>query len=304
MPVLIGVLLFASVSLVAYELLRPRSNTIVRRIREAVDGTASAAERTHGSAVSRVAGPFVARWGRRISRVLPPNLVRSVDRMLVMSDQPWSLPAFLFAWAASILVSVLFFYGVVTRTVDLTALQTLVWAALFLPAGGLLPYAYLRSKVMRRQKAIVRALPDAMDLLVTTVEAGLGVDAAFALVAEKTTGPLADVLSGYLRAIGFGRSRRQALQDVAERAGVQQLMGIAHAVNQAEQLGSTVGDVLRVYADDLRVARRQRAESAAQRAPVLMTIPLVTCFLPAIAAVVLVPSILNMAKFIGGVGAP
>jgi tight adherence protein C len=73
-------------------------------------------------------------------------------------------------------------------------------------------------------------------------------------------------------------------------------------VNQSEQLGSTVGDVLRVYADDLRVARRQRAEAAAQRAPVLMTIPLVTCFLPAIGAVVLVPSVLNLIKFVGGVG--
>lgn len=224
--------------------------------------------------------------------------------MLVMSDQPWSLPAFLFTWAASILVSIAFTFLLVARAVDLTGLQTVVWAALFVPLGALLPYGYLRSKVKRRQKAIVRSLPDAMDLLVTTIEAGLGVDAAFALVAEKTMGPLADVLSGYLRAVGFGRSRRDALQDVAARSGVAQLMGIAHAVAQSEQLGSTVGDVLRVYADDLRVARRQRAEAAAHRAPVLMTIPLVTCFLPAIGAVVLVPSVLNLAKFVGGVSAP
>lgn len=304
MLLIVGLLSFAAVSLLAYELLRPRSSAIVRRIREAVDGHPSTDDRIQGSAVSRVVGPVAASWGRRISRVLPLNVVRGIERMLVMSDQPWSLPAFLCAWAASIGLSVLFFVWVVGQAVDLTAVQTVVWAALSLPFGAMLPYAYLRSKVMRRQKAIVRSLPDAMDLLVTTIEAGLSVDAAFALVAEKTTGPLADVLSAYLRAVGFGRSRRAALEDVARRSGVQQLLGIAHAVSQSEQLGSTVGDVLRVYADDLRVARRQRAETAAQRAPVLMTIPLVTCFLPAIGAVVLVPSILNIVKFVGGVGGP
>jgi tight adherence protein C len=172
-----------------------------------------------------------------------------------------------------------------------------------------LPYAYLRNKMKRRQKLIVRALPDAMDLLVTSIEAGLGIDAAFALVAEKTSGPLSDTISTYLRAVGFGRSRREALQEVADSTGVAQLMGIAYAVNQSEQLGTTLGDVLRVQADDLRVARRQRAESAAQRAPVLMTIPLVACFLPAMGAVVLVPSILNLIRFVtgggeGGLGGP
>lgn len=303
MPYLIGLLLFASVSLLARELLRPRSNAVARRALAGEQG-AQASDRTAGSPIARVVRPFVARWGRRISAVLPQNLVRGVDRMLVMADQPWSLPGFLFVWALCGLTSLALFYYVGMKSVDLTFLQAVIWGSLFIPAGFVLPYAYLRNRVNRRHKAVVRALPDAMDLLVTCIEAGLSIDAAFAMVAEKTTGPLADAITSYLRAVGFGRSRREALQEVALRTGVPELMGIAHAVNQSEQLGSTVGDVLRVYADDLRVQRRQRAEAAAQRAPVLMTLPLVTCFLPAIGAVVLVPSVLNLIRFVGGGSGP
>ncbi len=301
MPYLIGLLLFASVSLAAAELLRPRARSRIAT-RAQGDDAARASDRTAGSPTARFVRPFVARWGRRISRVLPQNLVAAVDRMLVMADQPWSLAGFLFVWAASGLTSIVLFYYVGVQSVGLTLLQAVIMGAVLVPMGFVTPYAYLRHRVNRRHKAIIRAMPDAMDLLVTCMEAGLSIDAAFAMVAEKTTGPLADAITSYLRAVGFGRSRREALQEVAMRTGVAELMGIAHAVNQSEQLGSTVGDVLRVYADDLRVQRRQRAEAAAQRAPVLMTLPLVTCFLPAIGAVVLVPSVLNLLRFVGGNG--
>lgn len=306
MPLLIGLLSFVSVSLLVYEVMRPRSNRIVRRAGGASNGDVSAADRTRGSIGQRLIKPFVLKWGHRLSLLLPQNFVRGIDRMLVQAAQPWSLAGFLFVWAVSMGLSVGLWYYFVLGA-GLTLGQSLLWGALIVPVGAVLPYAYLRNKVRRRQKLIVRALPDAMDLLVTSIEAGLGIDAAFALVAEKTSGPLSDTISTYLRAVGFGRSRREALQEAADSTGVAQLMGIAYAVNQSEQLGTTLGDVLRVQADDLRVARRQRAESAAQRAPVLMTIPLVTCFLPAMGAVVLVPSILNLVRFVsgsGGLGGP
>jgi tight adherence protein C len=141
-----------------------------------------------------------------------------------------------------------------------------------------------------------------MDLLVTSIEAGLGIDAAFAVVADKTTGPISETIALYLRQVGFGRSRRDALVATAERTGVADLIGVAHSVSQAEQLGTTLGDVLRVQAADLRMLRRQRAQAAAQRAPVLMTIPMTICFLPAMGAVIIVPSIMNLLRFVGGLG--
>jgi tight adherence protein C len=305
MPLLIGLLSFISVSLLVYELLRPRSNAVARRASGSSSGNGvSAVDRTQGSVTQRLLKPFVARWGNRLSQLLPQNFVAGIDRMLTRAAQPWSLAGFLFAWALSTGFGLALFYYFAFLTADLTLLQTVLVGLLTVPLFAILPYMYLRSKVKRRQKLIVRALPDAMDLLVTSIEAGLGIDAAFALVAEKTSGPLSDTISTYLRSVGFGRSRREALQEATEATGVQQLMGIAYAVNQAEQLGSTLGDVLRVQADDLRVARRQRAESAAQRAPVLMTIPLVACFLPAMGAVVLVPSILNLVYFVSGDSGP
>ena len=298
MPLLVGLLVFTSVSLVAYQAMRPRSNTVARRAGGA-DPAVSASDRTRGGIGQRLFKPFALRWGHRISLLLPQNFVRGVDRMLVQSAQPWSLAGFLFIWAASAgLCFGLFYYVAISSAASPG--QSLLLGALILPIGSVLPYALLRNKVKRRQKLIVRSLPDAMDLLVTSVEAGLGIDAAFALVAEKTSGPLSETVTTYLRAVGFGRSRREALQEAADNTGVTQLMSIAYAVNQAEQLGTTLGDVLRVQAEDLRIARRQRAETAAQRAPVLMTIPLVSCFLPAMGAVVLVPSVLNLINFVGG----
>src|SRR5438094_9390699 len=131
------------------------------------------------------------------------------------------------------------------------------------------PYALLRRRANGRRKAITRALPDALDLLTTGVEAGLGVDAAFVMVTEKTGGPLSETFSNYLRQVGLGRSRRDALTDVADRSGVQDLIRVAASVAQAEQMGAVLGDVLRVQAEDLRLLRRQRAQERAQRAPVL-----------------------------------
>ncbi|MFN8637967.1 MAG: type II secretion system F family protein [Dehalococcoidia bacterium] len=234
MPYLIGLLLFVSVALFARELLRPRTNRIARRALNE-DG-ARASDRTLGSPVARILRPFVARWGQRISTILPQNLVAAVDRMLMMADRPWSLGGFLFVWAVSGIASILLFYYVGVKSVELTPLQAVVWGAFFIPIGFVTPYAYLRNRVNRRHKAIVRAMPDAMDLLVTCIEAGLSIDAAFAMVAEKTTGPLAQALTAYLRAVGFGRARREALQEVAERTGVPELLGIAR-VSQSEQQG-------------------------------------------------------------------
>src|SRR5690606_32122903 len=119
---------------------------------------------------------------------------------------------------------------------------------------------------------------------------------------EKTEGPLSDTFALYLRQVGLGRARQDALLYVAERSGVPDLIGIAHSVNQGDELGTPLGDVLRRQAEELRLARRQRAQVAAQRAPVLMTIPLALCFLPAMVAVVIVPSIMNLINFVGDLG--
>jgi tight adherence protein C len=291
---------FGSVSLGAWGLLRPRENVIARRILS--DGPALTRERRlTGSLYSRSLQPLLRRSGRRIGAILPQNFVRAIERKLEMANDPWSLTGFLTAWAVSAMAGVAFFAWVVAR-LPMTPLQVFVLGAVMLPFPATLPYALLRRRAKSRQASITRALPDALDLLVTCVEAGMGVDAAFGLVVERTSGPLSETLALYLRQVGLGRSRREALAHIADRTGVQDLVDLASSIIQGEELGTSMGDVLRRQSEDLRDLRAQRARERAQRAPVLMTFPLVLCFLPAMGAVIVVPTIVNMVNFVQDLG--
>jgi tight adherence protein C len=292
---------FGAVSLAAWEVLRPKENVIGRRILG--DGPALTRERRlSGSFASRTLRPNLQRFGGKIRGLLPQNFVRTLDRMLEMADEPWSLPGFLATWALVAVGSVVFYLWIIAGNDSITFVQTIVLAIGLLPLPVMLPYVVLRRRVKNRQARIVRALPDAMDLLVTCVEAGMGVDAAFGLVTERTTGPLSETFALYLRQIGLGRSRRESLAYVAERTGVSDLVSLAGSIVQGEELGTSMGDVLRRQSEDLRALRAQRARERAQRAPVLMTIPLVLFFMPAMGAIIVVPSIINLVNFVSGLG--
>jgi len=299
----IALLSFACVSLATVAFLRPTEDSVRRRILSGRLVLTTEERRTEGNFAGRVIAPLVRRIGGMLIRLLPSNLVRKVDRMLTWSNSSLSTPQFLTLWLACAVVGLLLLIFVLNSNPTATFTQDALMSLLVFGPFALGPYVVLRRRVKKRQKAITRSLPDALDLLVTGVEAGLGVDAAFAMVTDKTAGPLAETLVLYLKQVGLGRARRDALSDVAERTGVQDLIRVAAAVAQAEQMGATLGDVLRVQADDLRVLRRQRAQEAAQRAPVLMTIPMALCFLPAMGAVVIVPSVLNLLDFVGHLGA-
>lgn len=301
MIALIGLLVFGAVFLGAFALLRPSENTVRRRIGADKNSLEPAAVELGPGVRARVTEPFLRGLGTSLARVMPQNIVAGVDARLAHADDPWSLPGFMLAWLLSTLLGVAAVLYLAAST-SMTGLNLMVIGGAVIALAVLTPYAMLRRRAKARQKAIVRALPDAIDLLLTSVEAGLGVDAAFALVTEKSEGPLADAFALYLRQVGLGRDRRSALTEIANRTGVRDFQGVANAINQGEELGTTLGDVLRVQAEDLRTLRRQRAETAAQRAPVLMTIPLTLCFLPAMGAVVIVPSILNLINFVGTLG--
>jgi tight adherence protein C len=302
MLVAISAISFAAVTLAAWEILRPRESVVARRIRPSSFRETVRERRLEGGLLRRVLAPPARRVGKLLARLLPQNVVRGIDHMLVMANEPMSLSAYLTLWTATILVGVLAVVYIALARPDTSPLQLFGVGMAILPFAALGPFIVLRRRVRMRQKSISRALPDALDLLVTSVEAGLGVDAAFAMVVEKTRGPLSETFALYLKEVGLGRPRRDALAHVAERAGVADLVRIALAVVQAEEMGTTLGDVLRTQAGELRLIRRQRAQEAAQRAPVLMTIPLALCFLPAMVAVVVVPSILNLIRFVGDLG--
>jgi tight adherence protein C len=298
MLVLIFVLVFTAIALCSLYVLRPRENVVVRRLGGAAPVFDTRQRQLEVSAGRRLLLPVVQRVGRTLSSVLPHNFVKRINHMLIEADQPWSLGGFLTTWLVVGTVAIAFWlYACLAK--DVTLFQAVGMGITIVPFGVGAPYLLLRKKVKARQKAIMLALPNALDLLVTCVEAGISVDSAFALVTEKMEGPISETFALYLRQIGLGRPRREALNYIADRSGLPDLIDLAAAVNQSEDLGTTMGDVLRLQADELRAARRERAQTAAQRAPVLMTIPLSLCFLPAMGAIVVVPSILNFIHFFG-----
>jgi tight adherence protein C len=169
-----------------------------------------------------------------------------------------------------------------------------------LGGGGLvLPYVWLINRIRHRRAVITKSLPDSFDLVTTCVEAGLGLDAALARVAEKVEGPFAEELSRTLREVGMGRMRRDALRELGERTGVPDLITFVNAVIQAEQMGTGIGQVLRVQSDQLRLRRRQRAEEMANQAPVKMVFPLVLCIFPTLFMVILGPAAINLYGTLG-----
>lgn len=160
--------------------------------------------------------------------------------------------------------------------------------------GYYFPALSLRSTIRKRQENILKALPDALDLLVICVEAGLGFDMAMGKVYEKWENELALAFGRVLREIQLGKLRREALKDMSDRMDVPDVNSFTAAIIQADQLGVSMSKILRVQADQMRTKRRQRAEEKAQQAPVKMMIPMVLLIFPSIWIVLLGPAILQV----------
>ncbi|MDX2159751.1 MAG: type II secretion system F family protein [bacterium] len=170
--------------------------------------------------------------------------------------------------------------------------QALLFTLGFTAIGYFLPIMMVGSRIKRRQNSIVKALPDALDLLVICVEAGLGFDMAMGKVFEKWDNELAVAFGRVLREIQLGKSRRDALRDMSNRMDVPDVTTFVAAIIQADQLGVSMGKILRVQADQMRVKRRQRAQEKAHQAPVKMMIPMVFLIFPSIWIVLLGPSLI------------
>jgi len=175
-------------------------------------------------------------------------------------------------------------------------LQKIAILGVFVLIGWMFPRMWLKGKLKSRQKVVIRALPDALDLITTCVEAGLGLDAALARVAEKSEGPLANELTRMLRDVAMGKLRKDALSEMSDRIGVEELSSFINSVIQAEQLGVGIAQVLRVQSDQMRTRRRQRAEKAAHEAPIKMIFPLVLFIFPAFLAVILGPAMIRISQ--------
>ena len=166
--------------------------------------------------------------------------------------------------------------------------------------GYLAPEFWLGRRIRQRQKQILLAIPDTLDLLTISVRAGLGFDAALGKVTEKIPGPLSEEFRRALAEIRVGKTRREALRDIVGRTEVPALTNFIGAVIQAEQLGVSISKVLQVQSEQLRIERRQRAEEQAAQAPIKMLLPLVGCIFPSLFIVILGPALILIAVNLGG----
>jgi len=241
----------------------------------------------------RVILPMLRNFAKLTVKFTPEKQLEESRRLIELSGSTME-PATFFAMRIGVTVGLTLLAILVFWVLPNT--QTLTNRFLFTAGGAglgyFLPVMMMQSKVSRRQQAIVKALPDALDLLVICVEAGLGFDAAMGKVYEKWENELAIAFGRVLREIQLGKLRRDALRDMATRMDVPDITAFTAAIIQADQLGVSMAKILRVQSDQMRVKRRQRAQEKAHQAPVKMMLPMVLLIFPSIWIVLLGPSII------------
>lgn len=165
--------------------------------------------------------------------------------------------------------------------------------------GLYVPSLLVRIRADRRQQQIINGFPDALDLMLVCVEAGLGLEAAFSRVGMEMTRThplLAEQLGAVVLELRAGRSQEDALRRLADRAGADEIRAFATLLIQSTKLGSSIAQTLRTYAGEMRERRRMRAEEKAHRLPVLLSIPLVACMLPVMIGVLMLPAVIRTVR--------
>lgn len=177
------------------------------------------------------------------------------------------------------------------------------WAAAGIVLSITAPPYVLARRVRQRSQRIRKHLPDGLDLMVVCVEAGLGLDAAILKVSEELTTSHPDIAQEFrvvVQLVNAGVPRVEALREIAERTGVQEVNSFVTTLIQSERLGTPIGRTLRLHSEQMRTKRRQRAEEAAAKAPIKMLVPMVLFILPALFIVVVGPAVIILSKVFSG----
>lgn len=220
---------------------------------------------------------------------------RMTRKFLAMGNPKWSAEDFVSV--QEILTIVFLIFGLLLLNL---IHKSLLYAGLFGIGGFLLPYMWLRDQIKKRHNKILRSLPYSLDLLTLSVEAGLDFQAAISKVVDKgQEGPLKEEFSIMLGEIKLGKTREQALRNLADRVQLPQLTSFVSNLIQADRMGTSLGKVLRIQSTQMRIERTHRAEKLANEAPVKMLFPLVLCIFPTVFFILFGPIIYRM-FFSGG----
>ncbi len=292
---------FLAVALLGYALIastaeRRAVNRSLRTMRSSeLPGAAVREQQLAVPVLRRVVFPNLSKLAQRVLRFSPPAIVDRLDQELVYAGSPagWDGARLLATkWLTAVGLGVAMV--ILLPLAGFGAFRSILVAPVGVALGYYLPEWIVRSRSGARQKEIQLALPDALDLMSITVEAGLSFDAALDRVSREMGGPLGEELYRVVQEMRLGKGRGEALRDLANRTTVEELKSFVMAMVQAEIFGISIARVLHVQANELRIKRRQRAEERAQKLPVRILFPLILCIFPAIFVVLLGPAAISI----------
>jgi tight adherence protein C len=295
-PTLIPFLTFVTTVLVVMAMVPQRQTGL--RARLAPYGTRVAASRErllYGSFLERVLVPSSRSIMRLAAVVAPSNIRAKAAAELASAGDPMTVEQYLALRTAAMIGAPLLYLAYANRTGQSQGMMTVVWVAALFMAGSRLSSYLVRKQMQKRQADVLRALPTALDLITVCMEAGLSFDSGLAKVIEKTHGTLSDEFGRVLTEMQMGKARRESLRDMSARLSTRDVSSFVAAIVQADQMGMSLGPVMRAQSEDVRLRRRQRAEESAMKAPVKMLFPLMFCILPSTILVVLGPGLVTMA---------
>ena len=244
----------------------------------------------------RVMRPAIERLGSLLSRSTPQKARQDLLNRLELAGRPGNLTPEDFAAVRLVAAAVFGALGVLIGLLLANPLYLVIALVVGVILGYYVPVLWLKQKVDARKAEIQKNLPDALDLLVICVDAGLGFDAALARVTDKYRNALSDLLSKALREVSLGRPRLEALDEMGRNSGVEDLHNFIQAVIQSEQFGTGIGKILRIQADEMRRRRRQRAQERGAQATLKMMLPMVGCIFPTLWIVLLGPAVLILMR--------
>ena len=242
----------------------------------------------------RVIRPNLIRLGNALGRLSPSKSRAAAELQLERAGRPYGWGATEF-FGMRVFVAVVF--AVLAFLITAISPSAGILGRIIAPVlggliGFLLPILWLRSKINRRKKEIIKGLPDAMDLLTIAVEAGMGFDGALQKVAEKWENELSRAFGKVIQEMRLGVIRREALRNMSNSMDVPDVTSFVAAIIQADQLGVSIAKILRIQSEQMRVKRRQRAEEQANKAPIKMLFPMVFLIFPALFVVLLGPAVI------------
>lgn len=244
----------------------------------------------------RFVRPAIERLGSLMSRSTPQKARQNLMNRLDLAGRPGNLTPEDFAAVRIVAAVVMAALGLLLGLLLHNPVYLIISFAIGAILGFYLPVLWLKQKVDARRSEIQKGLPDAMDLLVIAVDAGLGFDAALARVTDKYKNALSDEFAKVLREVSLGRPRLEAMDEMGRSSGVEDLHNFIQAIIQSEQFGTGIGKILRIQADEMRRKRRQRAQEKAAQATLKMMLPMVGCIFPTLWIVLLGPAALILMK--------